>query len=171
MDFGIAKSTEMRRITFVGFSPRMGTPDYMAPEQVKGQRGDERTDIYSLGAMLYEMATGSVPFEGRNPFIVMNARLTGDPSRRASGILRSRRRWRKSSSTPWSANRIGAIAPPAAMKEELDDYDCVELTERCTRLRSPQVWKSRFRMVPLTIGFVLLQIVVFLLLALYFRKR
>ena len=59
----------------------------------------------------------------------------------------------------------------AEMKKELDDYDCVELTERCTRLRSPQVWKSRFRMVPLTIGFVLLQIVVFLLLALYFRKR
>lgn len=79
MDFGIAKSTEMRRITFAGFSPAMGTPDYMAPEQVQGKRGDERTDIYSLGAVLYETATGSVPFEGDNPFIVMNSRITGDP--------------------------------------------------------------------------------------------
>ena len=65
MDFGIAKSLKMRRLTFVGFSPSMGTPDYMAPEQVKGKRGDERTDIYALGAILYEMATGATPFEGR----------------------------------------------------------------------------------------------------------
>src|SRR6202011_3896139 len=79
MDFGIAKAMEMRRITFAGFSPAMGTPDYMAPEQVKGRRGDERTDIYSLGAILYEMTTGRVPFEGPNPFLVMNSRITGDP--------------------------------------------------------------------------------------------
>src|SRR5207302_6389359 len=79
MDFGIAKAAASKRLTFGGFSPTMGTPDYMAPEQVKGQRGDERTDIYSLGAILYEMVTGHVPFEGSNAFAVMNARLVGDP--------------------------------------------------------------------------------------------
>ena len=79
MDFGIAKAAASRRITFGGFSPTLGTPDYMAPEQVKGQRGDERTDIYSLGAILYEMVTGRVPFEGPNAYTVMNARLVGDP--------------------------------------------------------------------------------------------
>ena len=79
MDFGIAKYEGMRRLTFGGFTPAMGTPDYMAPEQVKGRRGDRRTDIYSLGAILYEMVTGSVPFEGANPFLIMNARLSGDP--------------------------------------------------------------------------------------------
>ena len=77
--FGIAKVAGLRRLTFSGFSPAMGTPDYMAPEQVKGKRGDERTDIYSLGAMLYEMATGSAPFEGTSPYQIMNARLSGDP--------------------------------------------------------------------------------------------
>ena len=79
MDFGIAKAERARRLTWVGFSPTLGTPDYMAPEQVKGRRGDERTDIYSLGAILYEMTTGSAPFEGESPYVIMNARLSGDP--------------------------------------------------------------------------------------------
>jgi serine/threonine protein kinase len=79
MDFGIAKFEGQRRLTFGGFTPTMGTPDYMAPEQVKGKRGDPRTDIYSLGAIIYEMVTGTPPFDGANPFLIMNARLTGDP--------------------------------------------------------------------------------------------
>src|SRR5947199_10436610 len=64
MDFGIAKVEHQRRLTFGGVTPAMGTPDYMAPEQVKRKRGDRRTDIYSLFAILYEMATGSLPLEG-----------------------------------------------------------------------------------------------------------
>src|SRR5262250_2362382 len=79
MDFGIAKTEAMRRITFGAFSPTMATPDYMAPEQFNGERGDHRTDIYSLGAILYEMLTGQVPFQGPNVYAVMNARLRGDP--------------------------------------------------------------------------------------------
>ena len=79
MDFGIAKATEMRRITFAGFSPAMGTPDYMAPEQVKGRRGDERTDIYSLGAMLYEMTTGMLPFRGESSAVIFREILDRDP--------------------------------------------------------------------------------------------
>ncbi len=79
MDFGIAKGSGLKKITMAGFSPSMGTPDYMAPEQVKGQRGDERTDIYSLGAMLYEMTTGRAPFEGPVAYAVMNARLLQHP--------------------------------------------------------------------------------------------
>src|SRR5262249_6064761 len=79
MDFGIAKNDAMRRITFGGFSPTLGTPDYMSPAQIKGKRGDQRTDIYSLGAILYEMVTGQVPFQGPNVYAVMNARLIADP--------------------------------------------------------------------------------------------
>ena len=79
IDFGIAKALAMRRVTFGGFSPKMGTPHYMAPEQIKGKRGDARTDIYSLGAILYEMTTGSLPFTGQNTSELINARLMRDP--------------------------------------------------------------------------------------------
>lgn len=75
IDFGIAGSAGSRRLTFAKFSPTMGTPDYISPEQVKGQRGDARSDLYALGVMLYEMLTGKVPFAGANPFLVMNDRL------------------------------------------------------------------------------------------------
>jgi serine/threonine-protein kinase len=70
---------DARRLTFAGPSPMLGTPDYISPEQVKGQRGDQRSDIYAVGAMLYEMLTGQPPFTGSNPLAVMNERLLIDP--------------------------------------------------------------------------------------------
>jgi serine/threonine protein kinase len=79
IDFGIAMREDARRITFVEMSPALGTPDYISPEQVKGQRGDQRSDIYSLGVMFYEMLTGEPPFAGPNPLAVMNERLLHDP--------------------------------------------------------------------------------------------
>src|SRR5579883_1270666 len=72
MDFGIARDVASRRITHVGNTSSMGTPDYMAPEQVKGKRADKRTDIYNLGAVLYEMLTGVVPFQDENPWAALN---------------------------------------------------------------------------------------------------
>jgi serine/threonine-protein kinase len=79
IDFGIAMKEHERRLTFVDMSATLGTPDYISPEQVKGQRGDQRSDIYSLGIMLYEMLTGEVPFIGPNPLAVMNERVLNDP--------------------------------------------------------------------------------------------
>ena len=79
IDFGIAMKEEARRLTFVNMSAMLGTPDYISPEQVKGHRGDQRSDIYALGIMLYEMLTGETPFSGPNPLAVMNERLLKDP--------------------------------------------------------------------------------------------
>jgi serine/threonine-protein kinase len=79
IDFGIAANAGARRITFAKLSNTMGTPDYISPEQVKGKRGDARSDLYALGVMLYEMLTGKVPFQGENPFAVMNDRLLNNP--------------------------------------------------------------------------------------------
>lgn len=79
IDFGIAASSKSRRLTFAKLSQTMGTPDYISPEQVKGKRGDARSDLYALGVMLYEMLTGKVPFSGANPFLIMNDRLLNNP--------------------------------------------------------------------------------------------
>ena len=80
IDFGIAMKEDARRITHVTVTPALGTPDYISPEQVKGQRGDQRSDIYALGAILYEMLTGQPPFTGPNPLAVMNERVLHDPT-------------------------------------------------------------------------------------------
>lgn len=80
IDFGIAGSVGMRRLTFARLTQAMGTPDYISPEQVKSKRGDARSDIYALGVMLYEMLTGEVPFHGPNAFAIMNDRLLNNPT-------------------------------------------------------------------------------------------
>jgi serine/threonine protein phosphatase PrpC/tRNA A-37 threonylcarbamoyl transferase component Bud32 len=172
MDFGISKSAQARRMTFVGFTPAMGTPDYMAPEQVQGKRGDERTDIYSLGAILYEMVTGSTLFEGENPYVVMNSRLTGDPPapRKLNPKL-----------TPvleeiilhaLERNPASRYASAATMKAELDDYEKVQMTERWTRLQPPQIWKTKF-LGPIITGVIILNamVLLFFLLLWYVKSH
>src|SRR5579862_4395820 len=79
IDFGISASEGMRRLTFSKFSNAMGTPDYISPEQIRRKRTDGRSDVYALGVILHEMLTGRTPFDGPNPFAVMNDRLVNDP--------------------------------------------------------------------------------------------
>jgi serine/threonine-protein kinase len=162
MDFGIAKATEMRRITFAGFSPAMGTPDYMAPEQVKGRRGDERTDIYSLGAMLYEMTTGRVPFEGPNPFIVMNSRIAGDPVAPRKVNPEISPELEEIILHAMERDPARRYATAAAMKAELDDLESVKVTGRHQHLQSPKVWKTRWRGMRLVVLSAILPVVVFI---------
>jgi serine/threonine-protein kinase len=79
IDFGIAGKEGARRLTFAKLSQVMGTPDYISPEQVKGKRGDGRSDIYAVGIMLYEMLSGKTPFSGPNPLAIMNDRMINNP--------------------------------------------------------------------------------------------
>ncbi len=77
LDFGLVLTKEAHRVTYANLSGAAGTPDYMAPEQIEGQRGDQRTDLYALGTMLYELLTGRTPFSGDNNLAVMAQHLKG----------------------------------------------------------------------------------------------
>ena len=79
IDFGIAGDTAARRLTYANFTATLGTPNYISPEQVKGKRGDGRSDLYSVGVILYEMLTGKLPFSGPTPMAAMNERLLNHP--------------------------------------------------------------------------------------------
>jgi serine/threonine-protein kinase len=145
LDFGLASSTYLKRMTFCGLTPAMGTPDYMAPEQVKGKRGDARTDIYSMGAMLYEMLTGRPPFDGDIPLAVMNARVVGDPeplrdlnpsvSRQAEEIVLHAME-RKPSERHATARALG---------EELHGPANVSVTGRCDHLEEVSPLRASLR--------------------------
>jgi serine/threonine-protein kinase len=75
MDFGLALTKNAHRVTYANLSSAAGTPDYMSPEQIEGHRGDQRTDIYALGIMFYELLKGEVPFHGDNNLAVMAQHL------------------------------------------------------------------------------------------------
>ena len=75
MDFGLALTKGSHRVTYSNLSATMGTPDYMAPEQIEGKRGDQRTDIYALGTIFYEMLAGQTPFSGDTNMAVMAQHL------------------------------------------------------------------------------------------------
>jgi len=169
MDFGIARS-EGRRITFTGFTPAMGTPDYMAPEQVKGKRGDARTDIYSLGAILYEMITGHPPFEGESPLVIMNARLVGDPV--APRKLNPDISPQVEEIVLHAMERDPAdrYQSAAEMKAEIDDPETVTVTGRAERVEAPTPWKQGWRKYQSTIfsfGIPVLVILFFVILLIF----
>jgi serine/threonine protein kinase len=166
MDFGISRAAESRRITFIGFAP--GTPHYMAPERVNCKRGDARTDIYSLGAMLYEMLTGTPPFHDDDPLVIMNARVTGDPP--APRCLNSRLSPQTEEIVLHAMDRDPAQRYPtaAAMKAELDTPENIDVTGRCNRLQESTLWRRGMRKVRYVALWcllpVLVQVIAFLLL-------
>ncbi|HEV8321705.1 MAG TPA: protein kinase [Myxococcota bacterium] len=77
IDFGIALAPHLRGLTATGLI--MGTPEYMAPEQIRGEEVDQRTDLYSMGCILYFLLTGAPPFRAETPIAVGFAHLRKEP--------------------------------------------------------------------------------------------
>src|SRR5205823_1385824 len=76
-DFGLAKLLGVSASTFT--ANQLGTPLYTSPEQARGYAGNERSDLYSLGVILYEMVTGVQPFRGTSPIEVLSQHLNATP--------------------------------------------------------------------------------------------
>jgi serine/threonine-protein kinase len=80
IDFGIAGMAGAPRVTWRGFSGLMGTPEYMAPEQIKGERGGARSDIYAVGCLIYHLLSGNPPFSSDNPLTTMYQHMNANPN-------------------------------------------------------------------------------------------
>ncbi|MEZ4223105.1 MAG: serine/threonine-protein kinase [Polyangiaceae bacterium] len=81
IDFGLSRFVDGSRSTVTRAGVVMGTPSYMSPEQARGERGDHRTDIYGVGAILYTAVTGHPPFEEESPQQTILAVMSRDPQR------------------------------------------------------------------------------------------
>jgi serine/threonine protein kinase len=159
--------------TFVGFAP--GTPHYTAPERVDGKRGDGRTDIYGLGAMLYEMLTGKIAFNDDDISVIMNSRVAGDPepprklnpeiSPQAEEIVLH----------AMERNPAQRYQTAAEMQAELESPERVILSGRRNRLKISTPARRRWRIIRKvafwTIVPVAVQVLLFFLLWRYLAKK
>jgi len=151
MDFGLAEEVGESRGLLGGFVPLFGTPEYMAPEQVRGGRNDERTDIYSLGVILYQMLTAALPFTHEDPWAAAHLRVNGDPvaprelipaiSEQAEEIVLHAMRRDPDERYP----KVGVF------KVDVDRPEGVHVTGLCQRLRAPR-WRLSLQGTPVLAG-------------------
>jgi serine/threonine-protein kinase len=154
MDFGLASPPIRRRSLLAKLTTILGTPEYMAPEQVKNGPVDERTDVYALGAILYELLTGEVPFKNEDSWQSAFQRTTGDPiaprslnpalSPQAEEIVLHALQRQPSDRYP----------SMAALKADLDAPERVPVTGYRERLRPPR-WQLGFQSTPVLAGLLL----------------
>jgi serine/threonine protein kinase len=166
IDFGIAKAPGAE-----AFSPRVGTPQYMAPEQILGDRVDARTDLYSLGAVLYEIVTGTCPFQGDASGDHLESRLTVMPC--------SPRELNRNLSEQVEEIILHAMAPnpgdryrsAAAMKADLDSPETVQVTGLYRTPRKASPWPKRLRLTGVILSIAAVPFILFYLFFLMFQRQ
>jgi serine/threonine-protein kinase len=154
MDFGLASPAIRRRNPLAKLTAILGTPEYMAPEQVEHGPIDERTDIYALGAILYELLTGQVPFKNEDSWQSAFQRTTGDPI--APRVLNPALSLQAEEIVLHALQRKPGdrYSSMAAFKADLDAPSRVVVTGYCNRLQKPR-WKLGFQSTPALAGLLL----------------
>jgi serine/threonine-protein kinase len=176
LDFGLASRPMRHRALAARLTTPFGTPQYMAPEQVEQGLIDERTDVYCLGAVLYELLTGMTPLQGEDAWESAYRRTTGDPvaprklnpaiSAQAEEIVLH----------ALQRDAAGRYPGMAAFKADLDAPGKVSVTGYRDRLRPPR-WKLSLHATPVLAGLVLgfsflsLMVVGFVVLRLVLQPR
>lgn len=161
LDFGIAKGPAADALGW--FSSTFGTPEYMAPEQIQGNGVDGRTDVFSLGAILYEAVTGARPFQAD----------------RLPGQLRFPRDLNINLSEQLEEIILHAMAPnpsdrywsAAAMKMELDSPEQVLVTGMYRNPRKANVWPKRLRLTGIILSIAATPFILFYLFLLMFERQ
>lgn len=154
MDFGLAAPPLHQRSVMAKLTTIMGAPEYMAPEQVENGAIDERADIYAVGAILYELLTGSVPFRHHDPWESAYQRTRGDPiaPRALSPALSPQAE--EIVLHALQRNPSDRYPSMAAFQAELTAPGRVAVTGYCDRLRPPR-WKLGFQATPILAGMLL----------------
>lgn len=154
LDFGLAAEIGTGRGILAGLTPLFGTPEYMAPEQVRNGANDQRTDIYSLGVILYQMLTGVLPFQEEDPWAAAQMRVTGDPAAPRSinpGITPQAEEIVLRAMQRGPADRYQSVA---AFQADLDAPGSVHVTGLSGRLRAPR-WRLSLIGTPVLSGVII----------------
>jgi serine/threonine protein kinase len=168
IDFGISQMTAREPIMFGWFSPKMtGTPEYMAPEQIQGDRTDVRTDIYSLGAVLYEIVTGMPPFQqdGKEKKLAVAPR---PPRELNKGVTEQIEEIILHAMAPRPADRYCSAA---AMKAELDFPEAVQVTGAYRTPLKSSAWPKRLRVAAFVLSLLAAPVILFFVFLLLFQRQ
>jgi serine/threonine-protein kinase len=173
LDFGLALTKNSYRVTYANLSSTAGTPDYMAPEQIEGQRGDQRTDLYAVGIMLFELLTGHVPFSGDNNLAVISQHLRGPIPRLdkvqpgvspqlATVVMRCLQRDPK--------DRYNDLHAFVYDLDHLNDVD-IAILEKSGNIQKPSLWERVPFLKPVSSAIIILLLIIILAVLLQAVRR